>query len=394
MRPYIGMVSDSNGDVGEPPIPVLPDEKFIDDFLTLKQGMKVALLVCDDAGSQCARLGIIDECSPRGIWCGFLILHSFFVIVTMTTINTKYREQIAYCKESIVDKLGATINHRILRSGYKVRPMQPLIPSPHNIVKNEDIGGPPIPLQPKVEDIDPTRLDGNSLESEDDHRDQVEGGGRGIKESDKESPDEGNANPDRSHWRGRNCDLLNDDMSFFGRAKIIVCLPDEPFDEENLGDTDASVLFLLEGDLQMTSFRWPLAQVWLEGGRLLSEIVMWCSEHAKSYGDDLGLEGLPKNPYRHVKRRKLSTLVESRLKRKSTDMEVQKVSSLRCCKYRCTQTFSWEDTLAVRHNSTIAHSNFEGRLRTQCKASFTNFLRDKTSSSLSVTTRFVKMLHT
>ena len=137
-------------------------------------------------------------------------------------------------------------------------------------------------------------------------------------------------------------------MSFIGRAKIVVCLPDEPFDEENLRDTDADVLFLSDGDLQMTSFRWPLAQVCLEGGRLLSEIVTWSFEHAKSSRDDSGLEGLPKNPYRHVKRRKLSTPVESKLKRKSSDTEVQKVNSLRCYKYRCTQTFSWEDTLAVR----------------------------------------------
>ena len=41
MRPYIGMAIDSSGDVGGPPIPILPDEKPIDDFLTLKQGMKV-----------------------------------------------------------------------------------------------------------------------------------------------------------------------------------------------------------------------------------------------------------------------------------------------------------------------------------------------------------------
>ena len=69
------------------------------------------------------------------------------------------------------------------------------------------------------------------------------------------------------------CNLLNDDLSLFRKAKILVCLPDEPFDEENLGDTDAGVLFLSKEDLQMTSFRWPLRQVRLEGGRLLSEIV-------------------------------------------------------------------------------------------------------------------------
>ena len=113
-------------------------------------------------------------------------------------------------------------------------------------MKNEGIGGSPIPLQSKVEDVDPTRSDKNSSESEDDHQDRVVGGRRGVKESDKESPEESNANTDRPLWRGRNCDLLNDDMSFFGRAKIVVCLPDEPFDKENLGDTDAGVLFLSE----------------------------------------------------------------------------------------------------------------------------------------------------
>ena len=36
LRPYIGIESDSDGNVGGPPIPVLPDEKPIDDFFTLK----------------------------------------------------------------------------------------------------------------------------------------------------------------------------------------------------------------------------------------------------------------------------------------------------------------------------------------------------------------------
>ena len=110
-------------------------------------------------------------------------------------VNTKYREQITYCEESIVDTLGADINHRILWNGYEVRPTEPLIPSPDNIMKSKGIGRPPIPLQPKMEDVDPTRSDRNSLESEDDHRDRVDGGGRGVNVSDNESPDEGNPNP-------------------------------------------------------------------------------------------------------------------------------------------------------------------------------------------------------
>ena len=39
----------------------------------------------------------------------------------------------------------------------------------------------------------------------------------------------------------------------------------------------------------MTSFRWPLGQVRLEGGRLLSEIVTWCSEHGESVETIWGL---------------------------------------------------------------------------------------------------------
>ena len=148
--------------------------------------------------------------------------------------------------------------------------------------------------------------------------------------------------------KGRICYILNDDLSILGKAKIVVCLPDEPFDEENLGDTDVGVLFLSDGDLQMTSFRWPLAQVRLDGGRLLSEIVTWCSEHGKSSGDDSGLERAWKNPYRHMKRRKLSPPVDTKLKRKLSDSDVQRVSSLRCCKFRCCQSFSWDDTLALR----------------------------------------------
>ena len=163
-------------------------------------------------------------------------------------------------------------------------------------MKNKDIGGPSIPLQTKVEDIDPTGSEGNSLESEDELCNQVDGVGKGVDEADKGSPIASNANLDQSHWRGRNCDLLNDNLSFFGKAKIVICFPKEPFDEENLGDTKAGVLFFLEGDHQMTFFRWFLAQVRLEGPRLLLEIVKWCSEHDESSGNNFGLEGLPKNP--------------------------------------------------------------------------------------------------
>ena len=187
-------------------------------------------------------------------------------------------------------------------------------------MKDEGIGGPPIPIQARKVKIESS---GSDMKANDGSESEIDGHTVGSEEKvDNGDTDSLSANPDRPLWRGRIYYLLNDDLYILGKAKIVVCLPDEPFDEENLGDTDAGVLFLSDGDLQMTSFRWPLAQVRLEGGRLLSEIVTWCSEHGESSGDDLGLEGARKNPYRHLKRRKLNPPVETKLKWKLSDLDV------------------------------------------------------------------------
>jgi hypothetical protein len=93
----------------------------------------------------------------------------------------------------------------------------------------------------------------------------------------------------------------------FGRAQIQVCMPEEPFDEDPLGDYDVGVIFLSEGDdhVQMTTFRWSLLRVRLKRGRYLSDIVQWLSDNVISNAEDDGLEGLPKNPYCHMKRKKV-----------------------------------------------------------------------------------------
>ena len=267
-------------------------------------------------------------------------------MVIVTKVSTECQGENAYCEEESMTTLGATINHRVLWSGYKVRPTESLCPSLHSDVKEECIGGPPIHFHPDMEDQSGSDSDINTTAPADDLGGHSGGAPKKMDHRDAESANE---NPDRPLWRGRICNLLNDDLSFFGKAKILVCLPDEPFDEENLGDTDAGVLFLSDGDLQMISFHWPLGQVRFKGGRLLSEIVTWCSEHGESSGDNLGLDGVRKNPYRHIKRWKLSLPFESKLKWKLSDSDVQRVNSLRCCKFRCCQSFSWDDTLALRH---------------------------------------------
>ena len=240
--------------------------------------------------------------------------------MNISKVNSKCNHHTAYCEEESITTLGAAINRRILWSGYKVKPTESLGLLLGADVKDEGIGGPLIPCQPdKVKN----ESSGSDMKANDGKQSEVDGHSIGPEEKvDKGDTNSASANPDRPLWRGRICYLLNDDLSILGKAKIMVCLMDEPFDEENLRNTDAEVLFLSDGDLQMTSFRWPLAQVRLEGGRLLLEIVICCSKHDESSGDDSGLEGAQKNPYCHMKRRKLSPPVKTKLKWKLSNSDV------------------------------------------------------------------------
>jgi hypothetical protein len=135
-------------------------------------------------------------------------------------------------------------------------------------------------------------------------------GSRGIGHSCTGVHEEGSAGalsyPDRALWRGKYYLLLNDDFSMHGQAFIQVCLPNEPFDEDILGDTDVGVMYVSENnDVQMTPMRWHLTHVRLEGGCLLLEIILFCSENAPSDGSDDELNGVKKNPYCFNVHRKL-----------------------------------------------------------------------------------------
>ena len=193
--------------------------------------MEVALLTSICSEIRWAGIGVIDKSSPRGVWCGFRVPHCFFVVVNITKVNTEYNGQTVYCKEESITILGVAINHRVLWSGYKVRPMEPLCPSRDTIVKEEGIGGPSIRFQPDIEDKSFSDSDINTTASVD----ELGGHGAGAQEKvDQGDVESANAYLDRPLWRGRICNLLNVDLTFFRKAKIVVCLLNEPFDEENL----------------------------------------------------------------------------------------------------------------------------------------------------------------
>ena len=157
--------------------------------------MEVALLVSDDSGCHCARLGIIEECSPRGVWCGFLVLHSFFVVVNISMVNSECNHHTAYYEEEAITTLGAAINCRVLWSGYKVRPTEPLGPPLVSDVKDEGIGSPPIPIQACKVKIESS---GSDMMANDGSESEIEGHTVGSEEKgDNRDTDSPSANPDR-----------------------------------------------------------------------------------------------------------------------------------------------------------------------------------------------------
>ena len=86
----------------------------------------------------------------------------------------------------------------------------------------------------------------NEEEDLEDHKDQI---GEGINGINMENTNASITHPDQPLWRGRHYDLLNNDISFYRRAKVVVCFPDEPFNEDNLSDIDVRILFQSDGDL-------------------------------------------------------------------------------------------------------------------------------------------------
>jgi hypothetical protein len=81
LRPYGALSKEPLEPLGWPPTPVTEDVKPIEEFFTLVKEMVIALVDTDAPLPRCARIGIIEECSPKGVWSGFVVSHSFFVIV-------------------------------------------------------------------------------------------------------------------------------------------------------------------------------------------------------------------------------------------------------------------------------------------------------------------------
>ena len=115
-------------------------------------------------------------------------------MVNISKVNSKCNHHTAYCEEESITTLGAAINRRALWSGYKVRPTEPLGPLLGTDVKDEGIGGLPIPCQPKKVKSESS---GSDMKANDGKESEVDGNSVGPEEKvDKGDTDSASANPD------------------------------------------------------------------------------------------------------------------------------------------------------------------------------------------------------
>jgi hypothetical protein len=82
-------VDDADG-IGCRPTPCTQGHRPHRQYLDLAVGMEVALLVCNTHEDECVGLGIILECSPQGMWEGFRVPHSDYVVVRLTAVFPEY----------------------------------------------------------------------------------------------------------------------------------------------------------------------------------------------------------------------------------------------------------------------------------------------------------------
>ena len=163
------MISDVDCGIGGPSIPVLDEEKSIEQFLTLKEQMEVALLMSDDAGMRCAGIGVIDECSPRGVWCGFLVPPQLLYCGDYNKSEHRMRRSNCILRRGIHFNPRRCDQSQGLMEQVQSRPTEPLCPSYDAVVKEERIGGPPIYIHPDMEDQSGSDSDINTTAPAVDH---------------------------------------------------------------------------------------------------------------------------------------------------------------------------------------------------------------------------------
>ena len=145
---------------------------------------------------------------------------------------------------------------------------------------------------------------------------------------------------------------VNNDGNLVASGHVYCVRPDEPFENDTLGEENigVTVLDVFLGDYNdiMCHRKWPIAKCIFDGGHSLSDTINHFNSLPDAADANAHLGGRPKAPYRFIRRK---TWTEEKLNlftKKTLPNEIHTVNSQSCCLNKCIRLMRPEDTLFIR----------------------------------------------
>ena len=156
----------------------------------------------------------------------------------------------------------------------------------------------------------------------------------------------------RERWVGLEVQWNDPVGSVLCSERIMAAMPTDHFrsgwvGEDNVGVT---VLDVFVGDTEriMGHELWPIVECSFPSGQSLKSTIDHFACRPIEEDFDAHLGGRRKEPYRFITRKEAINRKESLYSRKTTEEEIRKVSSEKCCPANCCQHFLHSQILAVR----------------------------------------------
>jgi hypothetical protein len=140
-------------------------------------------------------------------------------------------------------------------------------------------------------------------------------------------------------------------------------MPDDHFRYGRLGEDHVGVtildVFIGDTETIMSHETWPITECSFPSGRSLQYTIDHFVALPVAEDPDAHFGRRRKEPYRFLVRKENINIKESQFIRKTSDTEIRKVSSGRCCPKHCYQLFPQEHTLTIKQRFYL--KSFEDR---------------------------------
>ena len=156
----------------------------------------------------------------------------------------------------------------------------------------------------------------------------------------------------KAEWMGKIVKRVNDDGNLVASGRVNCNCPDEPFENNTLGEGNigVTVLDVFLGDCNdiMSHRKWPISECIFDGGQSLSDTINHFNSLPDAADANAHLGGQPKAPYRFIRRKSRTEEKLNLFTKKTSPDKIHAVSSQSCCPNECVRLMRPKDTLFIR----------------------------------------------